>query len=1567
MLSALTRIGMGAGLLLVFVGGSLLSLVLYGNLPAGRRVLSLGLQRVLSSTFEGSFAIDAIERVSLNELRARGFKVHDPDGHLVLSVDSVTVQMDLPGTVEKLLLGTGLVTLRFNHARIERAEVYLLPGTDNVPTIVEAFTPTPSAPGSASTSPSTQTLKIWFPEVEVGHIYGRMALDGAPTLETELSTVRGSVIGTADLTSVDVERFSATVRGLGGADATGVGSVHVRAPGAVWTSFDGYFGELQFGTVVRVDSPKLDIVLDVPRAEPKTVRALWAGYPLLENLSAHVEAVGTLQTLHTQAKVLVAQGSLASSGELRFGGHPGADLDLSARSLDLRALWPSAPYTSLDADAQLAVFQSGDQWLANVSGTTRATQILGTPLPPIDVSGSYDDKGFVGHAIAHEPGIPLKATFDVHTDGSIDGSVEAKGVDLNRAPRLQPYFDGHGLLDLQLKGRIDKGRLVTQVSGALNAFRYGQVSIDSNQFSGRASGPLADPQKISVDLSVKSQRLRAGALGFDELKTELRGPVTRPVVSTDIRNKHGSQISAQATITPSRATHIAGLRVEVRRDQAALTATAAELDVSGERVRVDGLRMEGAGGTLEASGQLEPDRLALVAHGTQLDLGVIAHAFGLPRRLIAGKASVDADLESTKKSQRGSFAVQLENGESEGVAIDSLSLSGQLSGSELNLQSAAKLHDFGSFTGDARATLSGSLAEVGTYQGATGVLTLKAEHVPFSMLSYLLPKSAGIEEVRGEGNATLVLDRATPEATPNLSLVANTAGLHVGLTARDEHQQPIAFDGVEAHAGLNSNGTNGDTDLVLKLDDVHGPLASMTARTQLDLSAALKHPEELLSQLRSKPLVAKVLVENRALEDLPGPLSPRGISGRLRTELSLRGSLDHPIISDKTELYRLRFGASERHRAVDVCAQVDYDKSSGQYGARGEVFLPKERDDARACQGGRVAQFSAGGRAEWDKLVHPTLSADAAWTGTAGLQLEGMPVDIVPAFADAGFGGRVLGAVMFDRREALPQVRAQLEVHDAVLTRTRLGTAQLHAHTDGRALSASLGIEQPDSLTAGGSQIGGQLQAELLTAIDWQGVVPSIDDTRPISASLTTSNLDAALLSPFVQDVLSEIGGKLDTALRLTMTPNLTAQGGEHWTSNVTGTLAVRDGTLQISQLGLRLRQVQLQAQAEAKQTGTVLRVTSLSAAAEGNRPNVAAQGWLQFSGSRIESGAASASLQGVPFLIEGVPLATLYGPAVTIQLERRPKEMFVRLTVPTPAEDKNNRESVQNEFFEAKLPQEASRTLIDLGNSDDIVIAQPISKPSSVSSGESLPWRMRFELGKNVKLTRADLVLPVSGSPEVILGESLQIEGNVDLKPGGRLSLPGVPRPFTIESGVVSFDADGDPKDPRLKVRAVCKLPQLTVWATVTGTFEDARFAFESDNPGLTNQAQILAALLGPSDNSSTAASNAGQGTNQLRAGAGYLSQKLLANTALSHLELNAGTETTADQRSYATYSAAYPLGDNFWFEGSYKTLQTQDLTGSRNVFSGTFDWRFKKNWSLTVEAGTIGAGTDLLWLYRY
>jgi len=1541
-LRALGRASAGAGLLLVFVSGSLLAFVLYANLPAGRRLVAFALQGALAKTFEGSFSIEAVDRVSLAELKARGITVHDPDGHLVLSVSALSVQLDVPGLLRKLLLSSGALTLRFEHARLERAEVYLLPGKNNVPTIADAFTPSPT-PASSSSATPTRTLKIWFPEIEVGHIYGRMALDGVPTLETELSAVRGSVVGTAPLTTVDVERFSAQVRGLGGADARGVGSVHVRAPGAVWTSFDGYFGDAQLGAVVRVDGSRLTITADVPRAEPAAVRALWAAYPLLQDASAHLEAQGTLHAMHTQAKLSIGKGTIASSGELRLMEHPGVDLDVSGRGLDLRALWATAPSTELDADSTVAVFQAGNEWVADVTGSTRATRILDTDLPPLDVTGSYSaSNGFVAHGSLHEAGVPVKATFNVHPDGSIEGSAEAKGVELSRSPRLQPYFDGHGILDVQLKARLEKNRLVAQVIGQLSDFEYGKLSLKTSNFSGRASGPLDAPAKLSVDLNVASKRLRAGAFGFDELNTQVHGPVTRPVVSTTITNLHGPVITARTTLTLRRAPRLDGLSVEIRRDDALLLAKASQVDVEGDVLRVSGLSLEGAGGTLEASGQLSPERLNLVAHGGGLDLGIIAHALGLPSGLLSGKLALNADLDSTNKVQRGLFDLQLDQAQGDGVAIDSLSLSGQLSGSQLGLQGSAKLHDFGALSAQAQATLTGSLADARTFQRATGQLTVKAEHVPFKLLSYALPKSLGVSEVRGEGNATLVLDRSEPDAIPNLALVANTSGLFVGLAAH-EKSAPAAFEGVDAHAGVNVNGQNGETDLTLKLEDQHGALLSASLHSTVDLKAALRRPEQLLPLLRATPLVAKAVIDDRALEELPGPLVPPGIVGHLRTEVSLRGTLDHPIFSDKTEIRQLRLGKSERDKAIDVCAQLDYDKSSGQYGARGEVFLPTT--GSRACKGGRVAQFSAGGRAEWAELTRTTLSADPAWTGTAGLSLEGMPIDIVPSLAEAGFGGRVLGVVMFDRREALPQIRSQLEVRDAVVARTRLGTAVIQAHTDGRSLAATLQIDQPVVGNLATTQRGGQLKAEILSNVNWQGVIPSIDDTRPLAATLDARSVDAAILAPFLRDVLSEVAGKLDAQLKATLTPDLTAKAEQHWTGAVKGSLSMHDGSLQLSQLGLRMHNVNFTAYAEDHVNSSLITIEKLSAATEADKPNLAASGHIWLRGFRVENGNANVTVKGVPFLVEGVTLATLSSQGFAVDLERRPSEMFVGLTVPE---------------LEAKLPQAIGRDLIALGKNEDIEIAQPLGEPRLGAGGEALPWHMKFDLGSRVKVTRSDLFLPLSGSPEIVLGDELQIAGAIELRAGGRFSLPGLPRTFTIESGTVSFDVGGDPKDPRIQIVAACQLSQLLVRAKVSGTFRKANVTFESD-PAM-SQPDIEAALLNaPNDDPNATAAGIG-------AGAGYIGKQLLANTALSNLEIKAGSETTADQRSYSTYSAAYPLTDEIWFEGSYKNLQNQDLTGANtSAVSGTLDWRFRRNWSLRTEVGNIGTGVDLLWQYKY
>ncbi|HEY8944047.1 MAG TPA: hypothetical protein VIM73_07290, partial [Polyangiaceae bacterium] len=69
-----------------------------------------------------------------------------------------------------------------------------------------------------------------------------------------------------------------------------------------------------------------------------------------------------------------------------------------------------------------------------------------------------------------------------------------------------------------------------------------------------------------------------------------------------------------------------------------------------------------------------------------------------------------------------------------------------------------------------------------------------------------------------------------------------------------------------------------------------------------------------------------------------------------------------------------------------------------------------------------------------------------------------------------------------------------------------------------------------------------------------------------------------------------------------------------------------------------------------------------------------------------------------------------------------------------------------------------------------------------------------------------------------------------------------------------------------------------------------------------------------------------------------------------------------------YTTYTAAVPISDQIWFEGSYHAPNSSSGGDDyASAVSGTVDWRFRPHWSLRTEVGTIGTGLDLVWQYRY
>src|SRR5690606_35852552 len=171
--------------------------------------------------------------------------------------------------------------------------------------------------------------------------------------ETDLRRVRGAVLVTPKGTVVDVPGFGMQLRGLGGADARGLGSFHLRYPGAIWGFFDGYFGEIQTSAFGNWDDDRLRVRLDVPAVKPEHVRALWPDYPLDRPAALHAEGEGPLDELQTKFNVRVGDAVLDAEGPLAITGDPGIELKVTGKRVDVSAVFPSFPKSSIDLRTSL--------------------------------------------------------------------------------------------------------------------------------------------------------------------------------------------------------------------------------------------------------------------------------------------------------------------------------------------------------------------------------------------------------------------------------------------------------------------------------------------------------------------------------------------------------------------------------------------------------------------------------------------------------------------------------------------------------------------------------------------------------------------------------------------------------------------------------------------------------------------------------------------------------------------------------------------------------------------------------------------------------------------------------------------------------------------------------------------------------------------------------------------------------------------------------------------------------------------------------------------------------------
>lgn len=1509
LVSGLTTILSVIGLTTLFGVGFSAGLLGHLNLPAGRRATATLLGNTLVKLFQGQVSIGSITKVSPLEVVAEDIVVRDKAHRIVLKVTRLTAQADVLDILTRILRGDEKLTIVINHVRVEHAEAEIIPAEDGLPTLGYAFMPRPSPGGPASTS--NRYVRVWLPAVEIGQGFARGSVSGSPTLETEISGVHGSILATPKGAAIDIQRFGLVARGVGGADAKGIATLHIRAPGAVWSSFDGYMGEVQFGSVARWEKEALDLKIDLPRAEPTAARALLAQWPLVVPAEARLHLKGKPPDLDVDIQAKIGDSAtLTSTGNLHLQTPMRLELGVEGRKLDLRALWANAPATSFDLDTDLGVHDEAGKVAVELGGAWQPTRVGDLIVPAVDFSGSVVNGELVGEAKIHDTGLPVELGFTVHADGKIELDAEAKRVNLAQVSRLKPYFDGGGSADMHVHATLNHGRLDTNLSLDVRGLSYRGVTLQSGRLTAGAKGSLDKLDQLAVDAKVSGKNLTAGRFAFEDVNASARGPLRTTTVTTTLKDPNGPSFDARATVVLGKPVSVRELSLGVARDNVEIRGDVAQLDLAEDRVLVRDFKLHGATGELTGNAELTPQTLSVTAQGQNLDLSAFSRVLGLPRGVLEGRASLAIDALASGKTQRGSLELSVSKATLASLSGVSGQLSAKLAGRRLTGASTGTVEGLGGFSADWDTQLAGSPTERASFQHATGSGNFALNDVTLDYLGQLFPEQA--LDIGGQASISLHVARRDPNTTPDLELSGQTHGLTLHIDRKP--RPPIVLSGIELSASATHDGATGNTSVAVSAVQGSDRLVTTSADMTLDLAAAFTERQPLLGQLESHPLLAKIVVNRVDLESLPEPLRLPGVRGAVRLEGTLRGTLHEPVASLGVRATDLQFRAGDRGQPIDVCGTAEYAQATSAFNVGAEVFLPSgARPNRTPCDGRRVANLRLTGHAPFDvETGIPT------WSGTALATLEALPLATIPQLADARITGTASGTLLLDRSGQEPNASAQLQLSDLRMDRLDVGDGTLKMRSDATRARLDFQVQHAQAL------VGGSVNA----GVSWESGLPALADAEPVELQLKATKLEAAVLEPLLSDFVSELRGEVDGEISARLDALAKGEAARR-VGQVGGRLKLTDGSFVLAGLGFRLRDVDFTANAQRDGKTTLVDIPDLAASAGAKVQNLKAALQFRLSGFDIVSGSGRVRVNGLPLVVDGITRAVADAQIDEMTVNRNADRVLV---------------DVKFESLVARLPDQSSRELVSLDENPNVQVLQPVAQPKATRDSAALPWQFAIHLGPRAKIERGALLdLPVTGDPNVVLADGLGVTGSVMLQRRGAVQMLG--KIFTIEGGAIVFDTP-DPADPRLDVRASWRSPDGdTLFMYVTGTISKPRVQF--DRP----QDQALALLLGGSDS----------GTANIGVGA---LDTLLADTPLARVQL--GGRESSDTTKGAIYTAAYRASDRVIVEGNYQAAGTDNPGEAGNV-GAAVDWRLTKTISLRGQLGTIGTGVDLVYQYRY
>jgi len=1507
----------------VFVIALLLGLILHADVPAFRVALAQTLNRSLAGTFRGQLSLGGVEHLGATRARLSGLELRDERGTTVLSLERVNVGYHVWHWLGPLLFGSQ-APLRFEHVRVEHTRLLLASDAESGKWTLERALESPRPP---SGKPPRPPPRFTLNEVELGDVDLTVEHASVGRISASVQHLQGSAeIAGAD-TSISVQRFGLRLVAASDVSLTGTGSLRLLPHGRAEGTFHGFVDGTEIDTAATFDAAgaasapgtpadsELQLRVAVPRARPEQLRQRWPGWPLHSDLSAEFVASGPPRALQVEAHLSSLASRLDASGEVALTQRPEARLELQLHALDARLFSLDAPATELEAQATLRLRKGAAGLLGELTGSTQPTHIADVPLPGSTFSAHLapepDATLELGDARGH-----LSARLSRPTAGGLHLELHGTQIDLADWPELRGRVRGRA--DLEARADLDGERLTGTLRGGWTQLDAGDVRAAEGRLDGSFNGALGDWQGLELRASLNTRELGLGPLKFATATWSAKGSPLQSSFQAELETHTGARSTLRGKLALADTITFRGLSARWSDRDLELAAELSYFAPAQRVLRIESLQISGAVGKLRGSGVFEPGSVDARLDAEGLDAGRLSRTFGAASVGLTGRATGHVALGIRAHDTRANVDLVLDQLGIRDVAIGSFDLHASLQDRRLVASVATRQSALGQLDVRATGVLDGAALEAAAWRRAIGQASVSWKQLPLWPVGLALPKQGPVRDLAGQLDVALQLERTEAKALPSAFLQASTHELSFSVA---EARTQTTFDQFTLHASASLDGPSGHGAATVLLTDAHGALVTTSGSLQLDLAQLLDNPRRALEQLWRAPLDGLMRLHARPLSLLPGPLSVPGVGGSVEGSLQLSGSLAQPTLELAFAGRDLLNGSSAGAEPLDVTGLLHFTPSGGQLSGRAEATRGN-KSLVSARMEGRL-------RAPADARAEDLLSI-AAWQPSelrAAAMLNGVPLELWPAAARERAEARLYGSVSLEQRGAEQRRSAQIEIGDLNVSGHALGNGRLTLLSDPSGSRAEL------QLGSGNHRLAARLTGAAATA----------KEPHPgLEGSVQANDFEVASLSPLVSGILSHLSGTLDANARV----ELKRSDDKDWYLGINGEAELRSASAQLDLFGLQLRDLAAHVQARSTPQYTVLVIDPVEAKSRSRADNVHGQAELWLEGVRVVNGEAELVLEDVPLSVKSMVRGTARG-RLQGQLERKPDYMALAVKVPE---------------LRVQLPAASTRTLIDLDPNTEIHVGQE-SVPQTPRDSEALLWKMNFELGNGVRIERADLSIPLAGTPELDLRDDVRPSGSVTARPGGRLTL--FDQNFSIDHGIVRFEPDA-PDNPQVDVTASWRAPDgTTVFVDVTGRAKDAS-VLTRDDRGLQDVDRFYL-LTGGATATSAATGNSLAETGRGEAALGQtfsLGINQVLRQSVGNVAVSVGT--TADDR--ASYSASVRLSDRLSFQGSFRPPSSENKREENTSdLTGSLDYQISRRWSLRTELGTTGAAFDLLWSHRY